>query len=288
MRLLERFTWLHVLIISLIGAGLVGAIVHFTRPGAFTATSSLLLSDRPDIVAGIGGDSSAADSGPSLERLQAILVSRALRERVAEKVKLAETLNARRVDAVEMLLHNTTVKAIGEDGLTMTVTTHGYARPRFAMLGYPVTFERARQLSAEIANAYVSELREYLRDVSLQHAADTVSFLRTRRDELQGELAETEDRLQTLRAQYELLDPDNEATRLGERIRALEQARAEAAAEADASASSMKEAESQLAEADARRIASAVEARNPVISRLEEELTQHRIDLAAELARGKT
>ncbi len=290
MRLLESFTWLHVLVISIIGGVLGGVVVQFGRPGAFTADSSLLLSDRPDVLAGgaTGPASAAAAVAPSLHRLQAILVSRALRERVADRLGLAQKLGADKGEVVKHLLDITTVKSIGEDGISITVTVRGYADPRLAFLGYPISFEEARPLSADIANAFVTELAAYVRETQLEGAGDTRRCLEERCEELSGELEDIEDRLEDLRAQYELLDPESNAARVGDRIRVLEQARGDAAAEADATASALGEAEAQLAATDARRIASSTESRNPVISSLEQELTRLRVDLATELASGKT
>jgi len=289
MRLLESFTWLHVLVISIIGGVLVGVVVQFGLPGTFTADSSLLLNDRPDVLAGgTAASAGAASATPSLDRLKAILVSRALRERVADRVGLAQKLGADRGELVKHLLDITTINSIGEDGISITVTVRGYADPRLAFLGYPISFEEARPLSADIANAFVTELGAYVREVELQGTGDTRRFLEERYEELSGELEDIEDRIEGLRAQYELLDPESNAARVGDRIRVLEQARGDAAAEADATASALGEAQAQLAITDLRRIASSVESRNPIISSLEQELTRLRVDLATELASGKT
>lgn len=287
MRLIERLNWLHVLIFSLIGGALVGAAVHYTRPGAFTASSSLLLSDQADPIATVS-QSQAGASGPSLERLKAVLVSRALRQRVMRQLDLTSRLHLDEADTIEYLLQVGTIKDIGQDGLTLTVTVGGYSAPRFAVFGPPLSLEEARRLSAEIANTYLEELRAYQREVDLGRARGATDFLRSQHEALTADMDESADRLQTLRAQYELLDPDSKAARLGERIRTLEQARADAAAAADAADSSLAAAEAELSDVDARRVASAVDTRNPAITSLEQELTRLRVELAQELARGKT
>lgn len=289
MRLIERLTWFHVLLISVVGAVLVGAIVHFTRPGAYVASTTLLLNDRPDLLAGMASATGGAgDPGPSLARIQAILVSREIRSRIVKELGLAELFDVPELEAQQVLLEMTSLKTIGDDGIDITVTAYGYARPRLAILGYPVSFERARSLCAEIANAYPEQLRSYLREQNLEYATGTKQFLDDRYKELSSDLEDTRDRLQSLRAQYELLDPDSKATRLSERIRMLEQSRADAIAEADAAASSLTAAEAELSEMETRRVASAVETRNPVIASLEQDLAGLRIDLATELAKGKT
>ncbi|NLO07298.1 MAG: hypothetical protein GX131_15830 [candidate division WS1 bacterium] len=288
MRLIERYNWFHVLIVSLLGGVLIGAAAHFLLPGYFTASSSLLLNDRPDILATVAPTAEAAAAGPSLERLQAILVSRALRERIIEKHSLEQKLQVNLGEALDALLEMTSIRAIGADGVSVTVTAGGYFAPRIPFWGYPVHLSEARTLSAEIANSYISELDAYLREVNLGTTTETREFLQQRESELQAELDNTEDRLESLRAQYELIDPDSKAARVGDQMRVLEQARADAAAEADAAASSLGVAEGQLSAIEARRIASAVESRNPIISSLQEQLAGLNADIARELASGKT
>lgn len=286
MRLLESFTWIHVLVVSVIVTGLVAAAVHFSLPGRYTATSSVLIESRPDPLAAVTGDAEAAV--PSLERMRAILMSRAIRERISDKLSLPEKLRLSRMETLDALNEMTTLRDIGQDGVTVTVTVGGYAAPRAALLGYPLNFEDARNLCAEIANSYPVELRDYLREVDLEHARESQRVLSQRYEGLRRELDDTRDSLQRLRAQYELLDPDSRAARLGDRIRVLEEQHAQATAEADAAFSALGEAERQLSTIDATRIASAVETRNPLISSLEQELVSLSTDLASELAAGKT
>ena len=287
MRFIERYTWIHVLITSVIGAGLVAVAAHFVLPARFTAHSSLLLDDRPDIIATLASADGNAGA-TSLDRLQAILVSREIRLRIIEKTALTEKLEVDEGYALDALTAMSTIKSIGQDGISIDVTAGGFFAPGIPTLGYPLSVEEARALCAEIANLYIAELGEYLRDSHLEGARQTTEFLRERHDRLQRELSNSEDRLQSLRAQYELLDPDSKAARLGERIRTLEQARADAAAEADATADSLAAAESQLSDMEARRISSQVQTRNPLISSLQQQLLQRQTDLATELATGKT
>ena len=287
MSFIERYNWFHVFIISLLGAGLIAAGAHFFLSGNFTASSSFLLSDRPDILANLVSADGGADQ-PSLERLQAILVSRELRGRIIDRLSLAEKMKVNRAEALDALNEMASVRNIGQDGISITVTTSGYFAPNLPQRGHPLSMEQARELSAEIANLYVVELDAYLTETGLAAAQQTHEFLRTRHDQLSDELTSIRDRLELLRAQYVLLDPDSEATRLSDRIRSLEQARADALAQADAVSSSLSTAESQLTEIDATRISSEVATRNPLINSLQEELVSLQSDLANQLASGKT
>ncbi len=286
MRLLESMTWLHVVIISAIGGVIVAAAVHFARPATFVADTTVLLNDRPNPLAGVTADESGAQT--SLERLKAIVISRTLRERVIDALDLPSKLNTDKRELIDRLLHITSIRDIGQDGMIIAVTLRGYADPRFAVLNFPIGFAEARQFSADIANAYVAELEAYVRETEVASARQTREFLEKRHRELRDELDDIEDRLESLRAQYELLDPDANAARVSDRIRVLEQAHADALAEADATASSLAAAEQQLEATEVRRISSSVESRNPLISSLEQELTRLRVDLATELAQGKT
>jgi len=279
-------TWLHVLILSVIGGVVVAAAVHFTRPGTFVADTTVLLSDRPDPLAGVTAGQPAA--GASLERLKAIATSRTVRERVIDVLDLSSKLGTDKAELIDRLLKITSIRDIGEDGMVIAVTLRGYADPRFAWLNFPIDFADARQLSAEIANTYVTQLGEYVRQTEVASARESREFLEKRYHELRDELDDIEDRLEGLRAQYELLDPDANAARVSDRIRVLEQARADALAEADATAGSLATAEGQLEATEVRRISSSVESRNPIIAGLEQELTRLRVDLATELAQGKT
>ena len=286
MRFLESFTWVHVFIVSLLAALLVGAAVYFFLPGSYTAASVLLMEDRPDPLAVASGDGFA--EGPSLERINAILASRTLRERVSTRLSLPERMGLSEVDALGALTEMVSIRTIGNDGVRITVTVGGFVEPRVALLGHSLSLQDARELSASIANVYHEELGDYLREVELERVREGREMLAYRRDNLQAELDQSRDSLQTLRSRYELIDPDSRAARLGERIRTLEQDHANAAAEADAASSALRAAEAELNTVDSTRIASAVETRNPLISSLEQELVGLNTELAAELAAGKT
>ena len=145
MRFIERYSWLHVFIISLIGAGLIAAAAHFFMPGEFTARSSLLLNDRPDIIASLASpDGGAANVGPALERLQAILISRTIRERIIEQLSLKEKFQTDEGETLEALTDMSVIKNIGQDGLAITVTVGGYFAPDLPQLGHPIPSDRNR------------------------------------------------------------------------------------------------------------------------------------------------
>ena len=289
MRIFERFTWLHVLLISLLVAALVGVAAYHARPRSYRATASLLLSDRPDIVSGMvaGTNQATPPQAPALERMRVILTSRSLRKGLVDQFKLAERFHVTATEAVDALGGMTQVKLIGEDGLTVTVACQGYRAPRLA-LGYPLTFEDARTLCADLANAYLAQLRTHVREGDLEHARQSREFLQRQYAELTEGLASTEDELERLRTSYGLVEPADKASRVSERIRAIEQAYSDASAEVSSTENSLHAAEAELDGVQVMRISSQAQVRNPVLGSLEGRLADLQIQLATEVARGKT
>ncbi len=288
MRFFQRFTWLHVFLVSALVALLAGAYTYLGRPAAFTATASLLLSDRPDIVSGVvAGTGQAPEAARSIERLLNVLRSRALRLALVRQFQLDSKLGVPEGEAVELLGQMSMPKALGADGITIAVTCRGFRVPQLAW-GPRLPREEARRLCADLANAYVSQLREHVRQADLEHARQVREFLQARQQELTEQLAATEDELEGLRRDYELVDPQDKASRVSERIRAVEQAYADATAEVSSTRQSLRAAESQLDAVQVRRISSEAQVRNPVLGTLEGRLADLQVQMATELARGKT
>lgn len=287
MRFFERFTWLHVLLLSALVAGLAGAVTYFGRPASYTATSSLLLSDRPDIISGMVAGTGEATTGPALERLTVVMTSRSLRRKLVERFELADKFKLPAAEAVDALGAMAAIKAMGADGLTVTVTCRGYRVPAMAWR-IPLRADEAHSLCADLANAYIEEMRVHLREADLAQARQTREFLETQYQQLTDDLASTEDKLEGLRTSYELVEPAAKAARLSDRIRAVEQAYTDASAEVSSTRNGLRAAEAKLDTVQVRRISSEAQSRNPVIASLESRRADLQIELATELARGKT
>lgn len=289
MGLPDRLRWWHALAISLIVAMLVGLGIYHTRPGSYSATASLLLNDQPDVLGALIGTTAApaaeVDQGQQ-DRLWAILTSKMMQLRMAERFRLPSRFGISITDAAEELGYMTKVDSMG-GGLSITVKCRGYRHPSIAMWT-PLAMEEARRLCAELANAYIEELDAYLQELAVEHAGGNYAFVEKAKTGLEQELTDAEERLEELQTQFELLDPDEKALRVVERIKAAEQAYAEASAAADETASSLHSARAQLRGVDALRVSQVVEQRNPVISQLEAKLAQLRTDMATEMASGKT
>ncbi len=285
-RLPDRLHWWHVVVLSLLGGFVAGVVVYSIWPGSYQATSSLLLNDQADVVAKLLPQSSTVTAESEQDRLWAILGSREIRDRLVKKYKLGEKLAMDDDWAAEILSHMTRIQPLG-GGLSIAVTWQGSRNPGLA-LGAPLSMEEARQLCAQLANGYLAELESYLAETGLQQAGNNREFVAKAKEELATELQESEDRLQELQTQYHLLDPSDKALRIVDRIKAAQQALADASAQADDVTSSLGIARGQLQDVDALHIAKVVKLRNPVITQLEQKLAELRIDMATELAHGKT
>ena len=285
----DRLRWWHALAISLIVGMLVGLGIFHSRPGSYSATASLLLNDQPDVLGALIGTTAApaaeVDQGQQ-DRLWAILTSKMMQMRMAERFKLPSRFGISLTDAAEELGYMTKVEPMG-GGLSITVKCRGYRNPSIAMLT-PLSMEDARRLCAELANAYIEELDAYLQELAVEHAGGNYNFVEKAKTGLEQELTDAEQRLEELQTQYELLDPDEKALRIVDRVKAAEQAYAEAAAAVEEAAGSLSSARAQLRGVDALRVSQVVEQRNPVISQLEAKLAQLQTDVATEMARGKT
>ena len=281
----DRLRWWHVLALSFIGACLVAAVFFFTRPATYTATTSLLLNDQPDVLARLTnetGDPAATQQ----ERLSTILASRQIRDRLVGEYNLDQKLHMDKDFAAETLSYMTDILSQG-GGLTITVSCRGYRKPRLALWS-PMSMPDAHRLCAQLANAYVTQLDGYLAETALDLARNDRKFIQQARDNIRRELTDTEDGLQRLQTQYQLIDPDEKAMRTVDRVKAAQQAQSEASTQLEDVTSSLRKARGQLRSVDALHIAKVAETRNPVISQLEQKLAELQVDMAGELASGKT
>jgi uncharacterized protein involved in exopolysaccharide biosynthesis len=281
--------WWHSIAISALVGMLVGLGVYHTRPGAYKATASILLNDQPDVLGALIGTtappSPEVDQGQR-DRLLTIMSSKMLRRRLVDRFDLAARFELPPGDAAEQLGYMTKLEQMG-GGLSVTVTCMGYRKPAMAWW-MPLSLPEASRLCAELANGYITELESYLEETAIEQAGSNYDFVEDAKSDLEQELADAEDRLEQLQMEFELLDPDEKALRVVDRINAAERAYSEAAALADETASSLASARSQLRQVDALHVASVVEQRNPVISQLEGKLAELRTQMATETAMGKT
>ncbi len=295
--------WIIAGVISVGIALTAGWLSYQSLPRSYSATSSMLISTQPDIVAGIiaGSAGNLADAAATsdtllrppvtgaLSSLWPILTSREMLLRMVHEYDLEQKLSLNESYAVEALRSMTHFRQITNVGVTVTVTCPGARWPRNSFfLSSPLTPEEAQQLCAALANGYLTELEKYVTEANLRQARQTREFLEASEQETKAQLQRIEQEIQTLQSQHSLLDPQSKVTELLERLKTIEPAYAEAVAHV-AEASKVREAaRAQLDELTAMQISQEIMARNPVITTLEQKMAQLNIDLKTEQTIGKS
>jgi len=297
--LLDTLTWWRIVLLSSAAAVVVGGWVFAALPARYTASATLLVSHRPDVIAsftqsgevplGDGALTNLLTGEPAwLKRLELILRSRRIAMHLVRKCKLAERSNADEDGAASALLKTTRIKLLEKAGVAIQVTCCGPSRLQECRGRRPsLSHDEARRLCAELANEYAVALDKYATEVSVGAARQTRQFIEKRQRQLEQDLAHTEDRLEALQTTHTLIEPQNKAVELVELTKEAARSYASAAAECEELAHSLQAARGRLAEEDAMRIAEEVTARNPVIAALEEKLAELRVQLATELESGK-
>jgi len=295
--------WTLAVVISM-GVALAASWLSYQLlPRSYSATSSMLISTQPDIVAGIiaGSASDVADTTATsdtlirppvtgaLSSLWPILTSREMLLRIVHEYDLEQKLSLDESYAVEALRSMTKFQQITNVGVTVTVSCPGARWPRNSFfLSSPLTPEEAQQLCATLANGYLTELEEYVTETNLRQARQTREFLEASEQETEAQLQRIEQEIQTLQSQHSLLDPQGKVTELLERLKAIEPAYAQAAAHMEEASKVQEAAQAQLDELTAMQVSQEIMARNPVITTLEQKLAQLQIDLKTEQTIGKS
>ena len=277
----------------------VGAVVFTVSPRRYTASTSLLISDRADAIGAITqpdaellASAYGFMSGNTLvARLQAIAESRQTRKRVARKCDLARKLALDEDRTMRALEGMTRINSVGDGGVAgilvgMEIQVTTVARSRLGSRA-GLSVEEAGQLCADLANEYVAALDAYVTETSVVSARGTREFIEERKEEVAADLKETEDHLQALQTKHELVDPDRAAAQSIDQNKTVVQAYAMAVAEGEGLANSLQTARALLTGEDATRIEREVTARNRVITVLEEKLAQLHVESATELEGGK-
>ncbi len=295
--------WILAALISVGVALTAGWLSYQSLPRSYSATSSMLISTQPDIIAGIvaGNAGDVADATATsdtlirppvtgaLSSLWPILTSRKMLLRIVHEYDLEQKLSLDESYAVEVLRDMTKFRQITNVGVTVTVTCPGARWPRNSFfLSSPLTPEDAQQLCAVLANGYLTELEKYVTETNLRQARETREFLEASEQETEAQLQSIEQCLQTLQAEHSFLDPQDKVTELLERLKSIEPAYAEAAAHVAEASRVRDAARSQLDELTAMQISQEIMARNPVITTLEQKLAQLHIDLKTEQTLGKS
>lgn len=293
-RNINLFSWWGVLILSILAGLLAGGVVALFWPSTYSATSSFFVSDPAELLStmlssstGLPGEQKESTLKPSTDRLAAILASRLMRNKLVQKHQLAQRLGLPENEAEEALARMANIAPIGTEGFNITVTCRGYSGLRRA-ISRTLGHEEARQLSAALANDYLTELQQYVTETSVAEAKKRLEFIQNAQRQVLADLQQAQTGMQRVQQGHELLDPQSEAQLLTDRVKTLETSHAEARAAVDEAQSSLKKAQGQLGCVDSMRVASVVEMRNPIIAGLEQKVADLKVQLATEEARGKT
>jgi uncharacterized protein involved in exopolysaccharide biosynthesis len=309
---LDWLNWKKIVLISLVGALLVGAMVYVLVPRRWAAHASILVAAEPDIMSSLGALAASQGGGgaagalgalgmgaasPVMRMQQALQSDREMDELIG-KYRLRDVLKLDREKTLKWLTGATKIDVLGQGtglttgggvGLSVQVTLPGSSRLQDWLHQRPLfTTSQAQQLCADLANDYISLLDRYMTQTGGKSAQDTRVFVEKRMKEVQTQLKQTENRLVALQTKYQFADPTSQVTYLLGLLGTAAQANAQASADAATAAQSLVVARSRLGKEQVNRVIQKVNERNPVISTLEDNLAQLRMNYATQLASGKS
>ncbi len=299
-KVLQWLTWQRILLVAFGCAVLVGIIVYLFVPLRYSASASVLVSKPVSAPAGLQGLQGLAqlglgNEGASLERIQAILKSRRLRNDLIEKHDLESKLQLSHEETLEWLRENTSIKTLGPDfaggGVGLTIRAHCTGSSRTdSWLGRTAAFNdaEAKEICAQLANDYVTFLDKYLTAANVKSAQGTKEFIQERLDTVRQNLEDAEDRLQQLRQHYLLMEPEEKAKALSSAIQDASTTYEKTSHTVQEFSQQLRETKETLGREEAERIASEVIARNPKITSLHEQLATVEAQLAVEQDDGKS
>ena len=301
--ILDRLNWGHALLVSVIGAAVVGAVVYVLVPRQYSAGTSLLFSRRPDVVTMLGAAS--ADSGtrsalasltgsdPQVYSFEIILRSRRITGEIARKFAIADKFGLTEAGATQRVREMTSVSKRGNltttVGLEIGVTVPGPSRlAEWFGRPVPLTTGQAGRLAADMANEYVANLDAYLTQSDRGAASENREFVEKRIDEVSAQLSDIEDRLEILQTEYALIEPASKSEHLMGRMNAVAQAHTAAKADARDLSNALGVARSQLEQQDLTRIEQEITTRNPLITSLGQKLAEQKVEMAELRGAGLT
>jgi uncharacterized protein involved in exopolysaccharide biosynthesis len=296
-RALQWLTWQRILLIAFAAALVVGGIVYLFVPLQYSSAASVLASKSYAAPPGLGSLEGLRQLGldrqeTSLSRMETVLRSRRLRNKLIRKHDLETRLETSHAGALKWLGANTNVRELGFGsgvGLKIQVTCTGSSRAgQWVGRTEPFTNSEAKKICAGLANDYVIFLGEYLTEANIKSARETRDFVRERLTNVRDNLTETEDRLQQLRAQYSLVEPEEKAQTLYSAIQDASESYEETQHTIRELSRELSETRENLTGEEADRIAREVIARNPKIVSLHEKLAGIEAQLAAEKGDGKS
>ncbi len=186
-----------------IGTTAISALITFLMPNIYNAKAKLLPPQQQSgllsaammqgALAAIGGDSLVGES-KSAKLYSEMLKIESLRDPIIERFKLKEVYNKKFRQDIYKELNKNVVITTGKEGI-ITIAVD----------------DKDPKRSADMANAFVEELKKLTSKMNMTGAGNSRAFLEERITGAKKELVESENALKTFQTRYKLVDAQAQA-----------------------------------------------------------------------------
>ncbi len=207
-----RKQWRLIVGLPLLVAFLAGARTYFLVPQTWAASTAIIF--ERESAAGLGEAANMAYLFGTVRgstigaRFKAILASRRVREQVAEEMKIAELLELEDPRGAAQCVAEMYETEIRSGGILSLETTWMGAPRAFA--GAPDENEAPR-LAADLANALIAALGEFLEGADYTRDSYKRTFLEEQLSKTEQELLEAEDALVAYATEHKVVSPSSQA-----------------------------------------------------------------------------
>ncbi len=276
-----RKQWVLIAGITVLVMLLAGARVYFLIPQEWSAATTIIFERQDE-----RSPSSLAELmyGGSMFRGQgisgtfkAVLRSRKIRERVAEKLDLPRVLGLKSIRAAAGRLAPLYEIEMTASGI-MTIRTKWEGPPKGLSGG--AEGDEAPKLAAELANTLVEALGEFLNEADYSRATRQRKFLEEQLAQIDGELLEAEDALVAYASEHRMVSPSTQSGAAFTAYNDLRQRESNLRVNLQGAQETEQEALAQLNARERMAISSVSETRNPRIDGLQKRI----LDLQRQIA----
>lgn len=276
-----RRQWRLIVGLPLLAALLAAVAVYFLIPQQWKASANIIFERESG--AGLGemggmaywlGDFRGPGIGDSLE---AVLKSRRIREQVAEEMNLVEVFEVDDVRKASLRLGSMYEMDQSPGGI-LTVRTTWRGPPRAYSAGPEE--EEAPQLAADLANALIAALDEFLDQADYTRASRQRAFLEEQVSKTERELLEAEDALVAYASEHRMVQPSSQARTAIEALSQLRQREMNLRVDLGGARRTEQAALERLDAQERMAISSISERRNPQLDGLHEEILRLQREIA--------
>lgn len=270
MRVLSR-QWRMMAAIVLAAAAVTVIYTWYFVPQKWSATCSILFEPQltpsalPPELAGllpVGG-------GRSSDTYTTVLQSRRIRERVVKRLNLVEELSLQdepeRAEEVLQDMYNVVTKRAVPDLLIV----NAYASSPPKRCATEAEREHAAQLAADIANALVEELREFLDSADYMRANQRTRFLEEQAKQAEADMLAAQDALVQYAVSHGLISPDSQVGEAVRAVSALQSRVADLRMQIEGAREREEKALAQLSSQERLIVTGISEQRNPAIDEIQ-------------------